>query len=103
MAKVLPVYQAFCKDNAAWILDMYGYAPKKGKLAGQRGIFYALFRDKALPRALRHIRAEMQGVDVDRIPATTYLYKGTKLSNSRFMVRAIVGWEFSQHCDKEHV
>ena len=92
MARILPVFKAFVKDNEAWLGETHGYK-MHGPSAGQKGELYADFRDEILPEALREIRADADGKNADSLPPTMYLYKPTTLKSQEPSPRAIVGWE----------
>mmetsp|Transcript_9984 Transcript_9984/g.25715 ORF Transcript_9984/g.25715 Transcript_9984/m.25715 type:complete len:89 (-) Transcript_9984:872-1138(-) len=51
MARILPVFKAFVKDNEAWLGETHGYK-MHGPSAGQKGELYGMFRDEILPEAL---------------------------------------------------
>ena len=95
LAKPLVVFQKCWKEHKDFFEREFGYVPR-GPLPGTKAPPYRAFK-RALPIALRQVRAQLEGKPVHAIPRVKYAYKKCNyVGKDDPMPRAILGWEYAE-------
>ena len=102
MAKILPLFQGFVRDNAEFFRINFGYK-WRGSNPGQLSPIYPLFRDHICLQALTKIRNDIAArmncdpkmhvkINPSNLPPFRYVMKHTKRRDGQRTPRAIFEW-----------